>query len=96
MHTVRLPSSPGLGSMPVSRACWAAPSWRQVRAAPKVSVCPGGEGVSLFRGGLRLRGEGPRAGSEPQGRPAGGGEAFGAGVLVDWPWVRDVGTQQRW
>lgn len=45
--------------------------------------------------GLRLGG-GTEAGSERQGRPAGGGEAFGAGVLVDWPWVREVGTQQQW
>ena len=48
--------------------------------------------------GLCLGG-GTEAGSQQQGgdgRLAGGGEAFGAGVLVDWLWFRDVTTQQRW
>lgn len=72
-----------------SSAC-GPPSWRQGEAAPKVSVCPG-EGVSVpWRGCVS---------GEDRGRLRAAGQArrwwrgVRAGVLVDWPWVRDVGTR---
>lgn len=96
-HTFLPSSSPDLGLMPCPRGVLGL-------LLPGDGWLPKGLRVSRGRAchcpmeGLCLRG-GTEAGSQQQGgdgRPAGGGEAFGAGVLVDWLWFRDVTTQQRW